>query len=73
MYISTILLGDTSNDISLDWTVEKDSYDNEFYVNESIRQRIRLGNNVEPDLTKEDTQSDSDTCYVANSGSFVSK
>ena len=72
MYISTILLGDTSNDISLDWTVEKDSYDNEFYVNESIRQRIRLGNNVEPDLTKEDTQSDSDTCYVANSGSFVS-
>ena len=72
MYISTILLGDTSNDISLDWTIEKDNYDNEFYSNESIRQRIRLGKNVEPDLTKQDTASDYDTCYVANSGSFVS-
>ena len=44
----SVILRDS--DLNNDWTLSKDNYGNEFFANESIHQRIRLGKNVEPTL-----------------------
>ena len=69
----SVILGNLENsEINNNWTLANDDYNNTFITNVSIRQKIRLGKNVEKKLNEIKNNSQNTAIYKIAKNTFLS-
>lgn len=76
MFLSTITFGDFSEKNApspKEWRINGDDYGNSYYVNDAIRQKIRLGSSINAELDPVSPSIETDaSVYKGNEKTFVS-